>query len=347
MRNLRRGSSDPCFEGSGQSDCPGWNGRVETGSSMKTVGKALLYLLLLVAAVVCFGRFREDFSRSDGGVRRLEKAEVQREASAGGESNPVLDLEEGVATTNTPSTNLLETAVEPLGTRVTTATIGATSGVPSQGVVAATPPPKPVRASRSGLYLGGFIASMLGLAIVLGWDISQWVATKATHGLGADLAPLEGDPDYDAAEGEWAKGNHLDAIKLMREFLKKNPSQQHAAIRIAEIYEKDLGNYLAAALELEEVLTKRLPREKWGWTAVHLSNLYSGRLNQSEKALATLQRIVEGYGETAAAKKARQRLGLPEPEEAVAGEVAADDLPATPAEEDNPALPKGFRSKKR
>ena len=34
----------------------------------------------------------------------------------------------------------------------------------------------------------------------------------------------------------------------MREYLKKNPREQHAALRIAEIYEKDLQNNLAAAL---------------------------------------------------------------------------------------------------
>ncbi len=316
---------------------------------MKLVGKALLYLLLIVAAVICFGRFREDFSRSDGGARRLELAETQREGAAGGETAPALDPDDGLAATNTPSTNSVVTAGEALGTNPVVAAAGATSGVPSQVRSTGTPPSKgTVRTSRSGLYLGGFIASMLGLAILLGWEISQWVAGKAVHGLGADLAPVEGDPEYDAAEAEWAKGNHLDAIKMMREFLKKNPSQQHAAIRIAEIYEKDLGNYLAAVLELEEVLTRRLPREKWGWTAIHLANLYSGRLNQSDKALATLQRIVTDYPDTAAARKARQRLGLPEPAEAAetaAGEMVAEELP--PAEEENPALPKGFRARRK
>lgn len=313
---------------------------------MRLVGKALLYLLLMVAAVICFGRFREDFSRSDGGERRLRIPETQREVATGSEINPGLDAEEGVTTTNAPATNLAEVAVEPLGTNPVMEAVGATSGVPSSVVsTAGTPPKKPGRTSRSGLYLGGFIASILGLALLLGWEISRWVAGKAVHGLGADLAPVEGDPDYDAAEAEWAKGNHLDAIKMMREFLGRNPSQQHAAIRIAEIYEKDLRNYLAAVLELEEVLGKRLPREKWGWTAIHLANLYSGRLNQSDKALATLQRIVTDYPETAAARKARQRLGLPEPTEQAAGEMAAEELPAV--EEENPALPKGFRSRKK
>jgi hypothetical protein len=96
-------------------------------------------------------------------------------------------------------------------------------------------------------------------------------------------------------------------------------------------------------LELEEVLTKRLSREKWGWTAIHLSNLYSGKMNQPDKAIAWLERIIRDYPETAAAKKARVRLGVPE--ESAAPAVAADPEPEPDAGEAN--LPKGFTSKKR
>ena len=111
------------------------------------------------------------------------------------------------------------------------------------------------------------------------------------------------------AEHEWADGNHLEAIRLMRDYLKKYPREQHAALRIAEIYENDLHNYLAAALEYEEILTKKLPAERWGWSAIHLCNLYL-KLDQQEKAVALLRRIDAEYGETAAAEKACQRLAM-------------------------------------
>src|SRR6266540_2284702 len=94
----------------------------------------------------------------------------------------------------------------------------------------------------------------------------------------------------------WADGHHLEAIRLMREYLQKNPREQHVALRIAEIYEKDLQNYLAAALEYEEVLKHKLPPERWGWAAVHLCNLYTSKLNHSDKAIILLQRIVTEYG---------------------------------------------------
>ena len=111
-----------------------------------------------------------------------------------------------------------------------------------------------------------------------------------------------------------ANGKFLEAIQIMRDFLKKNPRHLHSALRIAEIYEKDLKNHLAAALEYEEILKHRLPSERWGWTAVHLCNLYF-RLNQPGKAQELLRRIVAEYPKTMAAKKARARLGIPEPEE--------------------------------
>lgn len=337
---------------------PGVAAMRKSDREMKTVGKALLYVLFLGLAVFCFQRFRGEYSRSDTGSRRFEQADGPREvegatneipAEAGG--TPV-----GEAATNTAAgavTNGVAAAV----TNVPDAKLGTPStnaaavvpegkgGTASVGPASVRPAPK--AGTKSGLHLAGFVGSMLALAILLGWDVTQWVASRSTQALGVDLTPIQNDPEYDAAEAEWAKGNHLDAVNMLRDFLKRNPSQQHAAIRIAEIYEKDLGNYLAAALELEEVLTKRLPREKWGWTAIHLANIYSGRLNQADKALATLDRIVRDYPDTSAAKKARQRLGLPDPVDLPAGEMAAESLPPEPEDDGNAAMPKGFKPRKR
>jgi tetratricopeptide (TPR) repeat protein len=191
--------------------------------------------------------------------------------------------------------------------------------------------------------MGGFVASLLGLAGLVGWEIARWFSRRTGDVLLSENAPSSTDAEYEAAEAEWANGNPLEAVRMMREYLDKNPSEQYAAIRIAEIYEKDLNNFVAASLELEEVLTKRLSREKWGWTAIHLSNLYSGKMNQPDKAIAWLERIIRDYPETAAAKKARVRLGVPE--ESAAPAVAADPEPEPDVGDAN--LPKGFTSKKR
>jgi hypothetical protein len=130
----------------------------------------------------------------------------------------------------------------------------------------------------------------------------------------------------------------------MRDYLKRHPREQYVALRIAEVYETDLRNYLAAALEYEEVLKKRLPPERWGWAAIHLANLSSGKLNKTEEATKLLRRIVDEYGQTAAAKKARERLGLPEPV-AVVAMPAPEPEPEKKPESPPGNLPPGFRPK--
>jgi TolA-binding protein len=115
---------------------------------------------------------------------------------------------------------------------------------------------------------------------------------------------------YEQADAAWNNNDYLEAVRLLRLYVRQNPREQHAVLRIAEIYEKDMGNYLAAALELEEVLKQKLKPDRWGWTAIKLSNLYTGKLNQNAKAIALLHRLVEEYPQTGAASKARKRLAL-------------------------------------
>ena len=307
---------------------------------MKMLGKALMYVVLVVLALWSLSRFRAAYSA--GGSR---EAVLARAGSTGGAddgaSNAAAAPDPAVATvaTNGP------------GTVVDTATNAATAAAAVAVAGEAPEAPRPPAGGGRGavVHLATFVCVILILAILAGWDITQMLAARATQTLGADgeVAPIS-DPEYEAAEQEWANGNHLDAIGMMRSYLGRNPSEQHVAIRIAEIYEKDLHNHLAAALELEEVLTRRLPREKWGWTAIHLANIYSGKLQQPDKALATLDRIVREYPETSAARKARQRLGIPEPQiplEAPTGEPVQPEPVAEPEEDSN--LPRGFRAKKR
>lgn len=202
------------------------------------------------------------------------------------------------------------------------------------------------RAGRLAAYGIAMFFSVIGLAVMIGYDISKFFANRVNEFIFND--DLEGvrSPEYEEAENVWAKGDHLGAVGMMRDYLKRHPREQYVALRIAEIYETDLRNYLAAALEYEEILKKKLPAERWGWAAIHLANLYSGKLNKMEQATALLHRIVNEYGQTAAAKKARERLGLPEPvAEPIA--VAAEPEPEPgPAKDEPPSnLPKGFRPK--
>lgn len=226
-------------------------------------------------------------------------------------------------------------------------------------------------------YLAALVGALIGLGLLVAHDVTEYMGGQAVEYFFGDAAEAMRDPEYERAEAEWANGKFLDAIQLMRDYLKKNPRELHAALRIAEIYEKDLRNPLAAALEYEEVLKHKLPPERWGWAAIHLCNLYS-RLNRSDEALALLRRLAEEYPKTAGAKKARERLGIAEPEAGVTeqevnaepppeliqhtqvikmeerppeleprtGSKLPPPEPPKPSEPTKPNLPPGFRPKK-
>lgn len=207
-------------------------------------------------------------------------------------------------------------------------------------------PRRSPRMGRVVTYGSLAFASLVGLGLLLARDVSRYLANRVEDFIFNDDLKGVRDPEYEEAENVWANGQHLDAIQLMRDYLKKHPREQYVALRIAEIYETNLGNYLAAALEYEEILKKKLPAERWGWAAIHLANLYSGKLNKPEQATALLRRIVDEFGQTAAAKKARERLGLPEPmptPAAPAAEPAPEPTPTPPPPSGN--LPRGFRPK--
>lgn len=202
--------------------------------------------------------------------------------------------------------------------------------------------------------LGGLLAAFICLGILFAYDVSRYMAGRSVDMLFDDDGTSNKDPEYERAEQVWAEGHPMEAIEMMRNYLKKNPREQYVALRIAEIYEKDFKNYLAAAMEYEEVLKKKLPPENWGWAAIHLCNLYS-KLERQKEYEALLNRIVTEYGQTSAARKARKRLGLPE---------ESDDVPAAPSARAKPMqdttltdadvtpapapsnLPPGFRPKK-
>ena len=156
------------------------------------------------------------------------------------------------------------------------------------------------------------ISALVGLIVVglvLGFlCISEFLGKSGRR---AHLWHLHvSDPDLvtaqlDAAEKLRKQGEPLEAIQLLREHLKEHPQETEVMSRIAEIYNYDLRNYLAAALEYEEVLKHKLTNEDWGWAALHLAKLY-GRLNRPDDALALLERLDTEYGDTMAARRARK-----------------------------------------
>ena len=308
--------------------------------------KGFAALLLFLSASLCLQRFRVGYAGAEIQRAGLEVPESAPEPAVEAVSEPPADGAAKVAPA--ASTNAATAA----GTAATNGLASAAtnpvvpgSGLTNTGGKSSAAKGAPAAKGKGFPWLAGFVASLIGLAGLLAWEVSRWFSRRTGDVLLSENAPATTDAEYEAAEAEWANGNHLEAVRQMREYLDKNPSEQYAAIRIAEIYEKDLHNYVAATLELEEVLTKRLSREKWGWTAIHLANLYSGKMSQPEKAIALLERIIRDYPETGAAKKARSRLGVPED-----AAPSATTMPSEPEGEPDPGspnLPKGFSSKKR
>jgi TolA-binding protein len=325
--------------------------------------KLAAYVVLLILAAWFGLAFRSNYAT-------VTKAAAESSDAASGDTTPP-------AATNTeapasPSTNVVTNLTE-----LTTNASGDVTNAPPAATNAATAEPAPrapaaiaparqaaadAHSARGAMigYLAGFVGAVIGLGLLIAVDVTHFFGTQATSYLFFDVGDAMRDPIYERAEAEWANGTYLEAVQLLRDYLKKNPRELHASMRIAEIYEKDLKNYVAAALEYEEVLKHKVPAERWGWAAIHLCNLYS-KLNQQDKTRDLLHRIVDEYPKTAAARKARERLGLAEPEEEeeieeiveTTQETAAppvqdveDEPEAPPPEPPKPNLPPGFRPKK-
>ena len=164
-------------------------------------------------------------------------------------------------------------------------------------------------ASRSRMMacFGGFLAVLIALGVLSAFDISHYFGERAKQWFLQGGAPITSAPEFETAEKLRASGQALDAIGVLREFLQVHPGEVQVMSRIAEIYNYDLKNYLAAALEYEELLKHRLDPEQWGWAALHLAKLY-GRLNEPDKSLALLEKLQSKYGKTVAARRARKAL---------------------------------------
>lgn len=193
------------------------------------------------------------------------------------------------------------------------------------------------------IILWGLLAtvSLVGLGALAAYDVSQYAGNRATTSLFDDEGEDVTATDYELVEKAYGEGDYLEAVRLLREYLKGHPKAVHAQIRIAEIYEKDLNNPLASALEYEEVLQRPLEPERKGWTAIHLVNLYN-RMDKPDQAIAWLKRVIVECRDTPAAAKARERLeaagiGFEEPPPPAPEASTSSDASS--------GLPPGFRPK--
>jgi tetratricopeptide (TPR) repeat protein len=176
-------------------------------------------------------------------------------------------------------------------------------------------------------HLVGFLGSVIVLALFWAFQVSHFWGKRAENWvLQGGEQPEEAAAELEEAERLRKQQQPLEAIRVLRDYLQRHPGELQVMSHIAEIYRDDLHNFLAAALEYEELLQHKLPDEQWGWAALHLTTLYA-RMNQPEKSLATLERLEQDYGHTLAAKRARERMAKarpgvqPEASEEEAGET--------------------------
>lgn len=320
---------------------------------MNRTVKTIAYLVLITAACLL-------------GVRTLAVYRSLMRPASQEETEPIERHEEaegraGAGATNAPArTNLLSATNIAALTTVTQAALAPTNLPPvptgsvgsasaSTGAVetAAADAKAPQRPSFGSLlaHAAGLFGVCVCLSLLLANDLSQFVAHRFVTLLFNDEGEESKPPEYEKAEQAAMDGQPLEAVRMMRDYFKKHPRKVYVAMRIAEIYEKDLGNYLAAALEYEEILKYRLRPEQWGQTAIHLANLYSGKLGKPEKAVELLRKIAADYGETAAAAKARSRLAQLDGQSVEVVEAPAPEPLPAPREEPPSNLPKGFRPK--
>ena len=157
-------------------------------------------------------------------------------------------------------------------------------------------------------YFAGMLISILTFAFFVARDVGNLTGSRVATDYYNKSAKSEKADLYEEAEQLWADGAYIESIDLLRNYIEKYPGEFHAHQRIAEIYENDLASYRAAALEYESILTMELPPKRWGWAAIHLCNLYSGKLGETEKALNLLRRVADECADTTPGQKARDRL---------------------------------------
>ena len=264
---------------------------------VKLISRLILYPLCLYVAIWCWGGFRDAYENM-----QLDRYSVELDE---GEGLPGAVGAEPSGEVNRTPTNAAPAKVEKTGPAKTQRS--PRGGKTNQVEIAGQTEP-PEKKGGMMVYFSGMLGALLVFALLVARDVSHLTGervggnylTKSNKSQKADM--------YEDAEAIWADGAYVDAIDSFREYIKIYPGEYHAYKRIAEIYEKDLGSFRAAALEYEEILEMDIPKSRWGWAAIHLCNLYSGKLDDSDRALALLQRVANECSETTAGQKARDRL---------------------------------------
>ncbi|MBG89949.1 MAG: hypothetical protein CMO80_24045 [Verrucomicrobiales bacterium] len=114
------------------------------------------------------------------------------------------------------------------------------------------------------------------------------------------------------------RGKHQGALEILRKVVEQNPDAWEAQLCIAEHYDRTKENWTQAVSEYEDLLQMEMPAEKWGWTAIRLCNIYTGKLNEIGRPLLILKKLAIELPHTPAGVKAQKRLAMVEAARAAA-----------------------------
>ncbi|MEN9576508.1 MAG: hypothetical protein RL514_4363 [Verrucomicrobiota bacterium] len=272
---------------------------------MRSVWKLLLYVGLVAACYWCGSRAYGDYAA----LMSEEGHDLARRARAkpgkGTNAPPVVG-------TNAPEVSATKTSPGTTATKV--GAKGANAVVVGPGEEGEEPVAVRVgrRVGRSYFHLLGFTVGFAVAVVGLGFVVAQDFGHLLKFRLGKEVSYVDARSERNAqaerAEQLALKGDHVGAIQVLQLIVKQHPQHLHSALRIAELYDKELHDFPRAARHYEAALTLKFPPEQWGWIAIRLANIYSGPLKQPGAALALIRRLAAEQPGTPAGAKALQRL---------------------------------------
>jgi hypothetical protein len=221
--------------------------------------KLILYVILVIAVLVTGALFFKNFGKLFAEEKPAIEASAEpspEPAPAPADTNAVIDTNAAAITNAVADTNAVASVTNNLTDTNLTAETSITNAPPETNAVAKAKTPTKKKSKRAaanpatgepdgpshiGLWTGSFILSVIALGALIAWDVSNFMGNRTLKVLYNDDNASHKDPEYEEAEKIWADGQHLEAVRLMRDYYNKNPREVHVALRIAEIYEKDLN----------------------------------------------------------------------------------------------------------
>lgn len=159
-------------------------------------------------------------------------------------------------------------------------------------------------------YISLFLLASIAFAFLFAWDFCRLLADRGVD----TLFDMNGRPEQAAAfhkaELIRRQGVPYEAIEFLRDHLHTHRRDTHAGLLIEEIYEQDLCNPLAAALEYEEMLTWRIPKERWAKLTVRAAAIYARDLGRTDRCVELMREVIAKCPGTPSAASAAKRIAL-------------------------------------